>query len=120
MNAKRNTFDTLTFRSKNWHSTPKLEELSLLLKKIKDAISDIQKRDYLSITPKVEDIALVNRWIQKYNVPHYYLQVFFDCAYVISFEDILKIASDYTKESVDFSIEKDVKNQGKNPKMKKP
>lgn len=113
MSARRNSFDALTFRVRNWSSTPKLEELSSLLKKIKIAISDIQKRDFLSITPKVEDIALVNRWIQRYNIPHYYLQVFFDSAYVISFEDILKIASDYTKESIDFSIEKDVKNQGK-------
>lgn len=113
MTASRSTFDTLTFRVRNWSSTPKLEELSSILKKIKNSISEIQKRDFLSITPKVEDIALVNRWIQKYNVPHYYLQVFFDSAYIISFEDILNIASDYKRESIDFSIEKDVKNQGK-------
>ena len=56
---------------------------------------------------------MVNRWIQHYNVPHFYLQVFFDKAYIISFEDILRISSDSNKEDIEFSIEQDVKNQGK-------
>ena len=73
----------------------------------------LHKRDYLSITPKLEDLALVNRWIQTFGVPHFYLQVFFDKAYLIAFEDILKIASDPGKEGGVFSIEKDVKNQRK-------
>jgi len=67
----------------------------------------------LSITPKVEDIALVNRWIQRFGVKHYYLQVFFDKAYLISFEQILEIVADSKKEGEVFSIERDVKNQGK-------
>lgn len=56
---------------------------------------------------------MVNRWISNFNVPHYYLQVFFDSAYIISFEDILKISSSSSDEGVKFSIEKDTKNQGK-------
>ena len=55
----------------------------------------------------------MNRWIQLFNVPHYYLQVFFDKAYVIPFREILEIASDPAKEDVVFSIEEDIKNQGK-------
>jgi type II restriction enzyme len=39
--------------------------------------------------------------------------VFFDKAYVIPFRDILEIASDPTKEDVVFSVEQDIKNQGK-------
>ena len=73
----------------------------------------LHRRDYLSITPKVEDIALVNRWIQKFGVKHYYLQVFFDKAYVMSFEDILTLIADPKNEGAKFSIERDVKNQGK-------
>ena len=73
----------------------------------------LHKRDYLSITPKVEDLALVNRWIQHFNVRHFYLQVFFDKAYVIPFRSILEIASDPSKEDVVFSVERDIKNQGK-------
>jgi type II restriction enzyme len=67
----------------------------------------------LGITPKIEDVALVNRWIQKYNVKHFYLQVFFDKAYIISFKDILALVSNDNNDGNNFSIERDVKNQGK-------
>jgi type II restriction enzyme len=76
-------------------------------------MTKLQKRDYLSITPKLEDFALVNRWIQRFGVRHYYLQVFFDKAYVLAFADILRIASNSANEDVIFSIEKDTKNQQK-------
>ena len=46
-------------------------------------------------------------------MPHYYLQVFFDKAYIISFREILEISSDPSKEDVVFSVERDIKNQGK-------
>jgi type II restriction enzyme len=39
--------------------------------------------------------------------------VFFDKAYLIPFEQILEIAADPEKEGEVFSIERDVKNQGK-------
>ena len=55
----------------------------------------------------MEDIALVNRWIQNYNVKHFYLQVFFDKAYVISFQDILELISNDDNEGRNFSIERD-------------
>lgn len=102
-----------TFKFRKLSSTPDLVKLSEILKEIKDNIKIIQKRDYLSITPKLEDIALVNRWIQHFDVPHYYLQVFFDKAYIISFDDILNLSSDHNNEGRKFSIEKDTKNQGK-------
>ena len=103
----------ITFTFRRLSSSPELRELSEKIKEIKDNIKIIQTRDYLSITPKFEDIALVNRWIQCFNVPHYYLQVFFDKAYIISFEDILRISSDPKNEGIRFSIERDTKNQGK-------
>ena len=73
----------------------------------------MQTRDYLSITPKLEDIAVVNRWIQNFGVPHYYLQVFFDKGYIIPLKDILELTADYRNEDVIFSVERNVKNQGK-------
>ena len=76
-------------------------------------IKEIQKRDYLSITPKVEDIKVVYKWIETFNVPHYYFQVFFDKIYGISFEQILSIISDSDNEGSIFSIEQDTKNQNK-------
>ncbi len=107
------TFRELDFRLRSWSSSAGLQELSALLRELKEQIKVLHKRDYLSITPKVEDLALVNRWIQHFNVRHFYLQVFFDKAYVIPFRDILEIASDPTKEDVVFSVEQDIKNQGK-------
>ena len=111
--ASDDTFKELDFRLRSWSSSSDLQRLSDLLKNLKDEIKVLHKRDYLSITPKLEDIALVNRWIQRFNVRHYYLQVFFDKAYVIPFKDILEIVADPSKEDVVFSIERDVKNQGK-------
>lgn len=67
----------------------------------------------MSITPKIDDLALVNRWIQRFGVRHYYLQVFFDKAYVIPFKEILKLSSDPKNEGIIFSMERDVKNQRK-------
>ena len=111
--ATDETFKELDFRRPSWSSTQELRDLTSLLKDLKENIRTLHKRDYLSITPKIEDIALVNRWIQKYNVRHFYLQVFFDKAYVISFLDILKLISNDENEGTNFSIERDVKNQRK-------
>ena len=111
--ASGDTFKEIDFRSQSWSSSKELKQLSELLKNLKTQIKILHKRDYLSITPKLEDIALVNRWINKFNVRHYYLQVFFDKAYIIPFKSVLKITTDIEKEGVVFSIEKDVKNQRK-------
>lgn len=111
--ATDDTFRELDFRARSWSSTNDLKKLSDSLKRLKEQIKILHKRDYLSITPKLEDLALVNRWIQQFNVRHYYLQVFFDKAYVIPFQDILEISSDPSKEGIVFSVEEDIKNQGK-------
>jgi len=112
-NANNDTFRELDFRRPSWSLTKDLRDLTSLLRELKGNIKILHKRDYLSITPKMEDIALVNRWIQKYNVKHFYLQVFFDKAYIISFKDILALVSNDSNEGNNFSIEQDVKNQGK-------
>jgi type II restriction enzyme len=112
-NATEDTFRELDFRCPSWSLTENLRNLTELLKGIKENIKILHKRDYLSITPKMEDIALVNRWIQKYNVKHFYLQVFFDKAYIISFKDILTLVSNDNNDGNHFSIERDVKNQRK-------
>ncbi|MHC4464087.1 MAG: AccI family restriction endonuclease [Planctomycetota bacterium] len=112
-NATEETFRELDFRRPSWSLTQELRDLTELLKEMKANIKILHKRDYLSITPKLEDIALVNRWIQNYDVKHYYLQVFFDKAYIISFQDILELVCNEDNEGRSFSIERDVKNQGK-------
>lgn len=113
LQASDETFRELDFRRPSWSLTEELRSLTEHLKDLKENIKILHKRNYLSITPKIEDIALVNRWIRNYNVKHFYLQVFFDKAYVISFQDILELICNDDNEGIKFSIERDVKNQGK-------
>jgi type II restriction enzyme len=108
-----NTLSVTSFKVPGWKSSERLIQLNELFKKLKTAIKEIQKRDYLSITPKVEDIKVVYKWIETFNIPHFYFQVFFDKVYGISFEQILKIISNPDNDGVIFSVEKDVQNQNK-------
>lgn len=112
-NATTDTFRELDFRCPSWSASNELRQLTDLLKSLKKQIKILHQRDYLSITPKLEDLALVNRWIQHFGVRHYYLQVFFDKAYIIPFQRILEIVSDPQNEGEIFSVEQDTKNQRK-------
>ena len=108
-----NTLNITDFRVPSWSSSERLIQVKDLFRQLKTAIKEIQKRDYLSITPKVEDIKVVYKWIETFNVPHFYFQVFFDKVYGISFEQILQIISDPDNDGVIFSVETDTKNQNK-------
>ncbi len=103
----------ISFKAPVWRATSELSELSLLLRNLYKIISEINKRTYLSITPKVEDLKVVYNWIRKYNVPHFYVQVFFDKAYGISFEKILTLIGNPALEGKKYFIEADIKNQNK-------
>ncbi len=107
------TLSIYDFKVPGWSSTDRLIELNDLFKELKKSIKEIQKRDFLSITPKVEDIKVVYKWIETFEVPHFYFQVFFDKVYGISFEQILTIISNSVNEGNIFSVEKDTKNQNK-------
>ena len=113
LNATAETFRELDFRRPSWSSSTELRQMTDWLKSLKEQIKILHKRDYLSITPKLEDLALVNRWIQNFGVRHHYLQVFFDRAYIIPFQRILEIASEPQNEGQIFSVEQDTKNQRK-------
>ncbi|MGB1205091.1 MAG: AccI family restriction endonuclease [Chitinophagales bacterium] len=112
-NINKETIFAISFRRPSWNATERLSELTLLFKELKEAIKIAQKRDYLSITPKVEDLKVVYKWIESFHVPHFYLQVFFDKAYGISFEEILSMITNSDKEGVFYEIGKDIKNQNK-------
>jgi type II restriction enzyme len=107
------TIDSISFRRPSWHANSRLDKISEFFKEMKDLIKIVQKRSYLSITPKVEDLKVVYKWIETYNVPHYYIQVFFDKSYGISFKEIFELLTDPDKESDFYEISKDVKNQNK-------
>ena len=104
---------TLDFRATSWRSSQRLQELSYKLSEIKKCLKVIQKRNSLSITPKVEDLKVVHKWIMTYDVPHFYIQVFFDRVYGISFKHILELVSNPDLEDDKYFIEQDTKNQNK-------
>ncbi len=104
---------TLDFRATTWRSSQRLQELSVMLSEIKKCLKAIQKRNSLSITPKVEDLKVVYKWIQTYNVPHFYVQVIFDKVYGVSFQHILELVSNPDLEDDKYFIEQDTKNQNK-------
>ncbi len=107
------TITSISFRRPSWRATERLQELSLLFKELKEHIVVVQKRDYLSITPKIEDIKVVYKWAETFNVPHYYFQVFFDKSYGISFKNILTLLTEPEKEGDYYEISQDIKNQNK-------
>jgi len=117
-----------------------LEELSKIVPKAKAGLevrssayltskfNPKEKMPSLSFTPKVEDLIVILKWINNYGVPHYYVQVFFDAIYAISFQTILTLIRDarleikgiknkrifgYLGEQLKFVIEKNPKNQYK-------
>jgi len=105
--------DTNGFRCPAWSSSIRLIQAKEMFAELKDAMQKIQARDYLSITPKVEDLKVVYKWIETFNVPHFYFQVFFDKVFGISFKQILEIITNPHNEGEVFSVEQDVKNQNK-------
>ncbi len=109
----KETIKNISFRRPSWRASDRLQELSALFKDLKESLVIVQKRDYLSITPKIEDIKVVHKWINNFNVPHYYFQVFFDKSYGVSFKNILGLLADPDKEGVFYEISQDVHNQNK-------
>lgn len=104
---------SMEFRVPTWRSSQRLQDLSSLLSDLKKCVKNIQKRNNLSITPKVEDLKVVHKWIMTYNVPHFYVQVFFDKVYGVSFKQILELISNPELEDKNFFVEQDTKNQNK-------
>jgi len=97
-----------------WRGSEKLKAASELIKELNSGLKEFKKRDFLSITPKVEDLKIVYKWIETYQVPHYYFQVFFDKVYGISFHKILELISTPELEGNKYFIgDEDSKNQNK-------
>ena len=104
---------TIDFRAPSYRSSQRLQDMSALLSEIKLCLKAIQKRNSLSITPKVEDLKVVHKWIMTYNVPHFYVQVFFDKVYGVSFKHILELVANPDLEGEKYFVEQDSKNQNK-------
>lgn len=104
---------SIDYRKPTWKASQRLQELTDNLSELKDCLKIIQKRNSLSITPKMEDLKVVYKWIMTYNVPHFYVQVFFDKVYGVSFQRILELVSNPDLEDDKYFIEQDTKNQNK-------
>ncbi|MBL7117222.1 MAG: AccI family restriction endonuclease [Candidatus Syntrophoarchaeum sp.] len=91
----------------------KVESIKSVVKELRNLINSLKKRDFLSFTPKVEDIYVIYNGIKIFGVPHYYVQVFFDKVYAISFKRILEIISIPSNEGKRFFVERSAKNQFK-------
>ncbi len=97
-----------------WRGSERLKCSSDLIKEMNGLLREFKKRDFLSITPKVEDLKVVYKWIETFNVPHFYFQVFFDKVYGIGFEKILELISKPELEEEKYFIgSEDSKNQNK-------
>lgn len=68
---------------------------------------------YRSFTVKVEDLAITEKWVATYSVPHYYVQVFDDRVYGIPTTSILDTILDEDGKSTTWKIERNPKNQMK-------
>lgn len=112
-NIDQDNLSEVDFRTPSWSSPAKAKEASDLIKELKGELTLTKKRNHLSITPKIEDIKVVTKWVQYYNVPHFYFQVFFDKVFGISFKNIIELLSDPMNNGVKYFIEADVKNQNK-------
>ena len=112
------TIDTIgvieTKSAPGWRGSERLKKASDMIKEMNGALKEFKKRDFLSITPKVEDLKVVYKWIETFNVPHFYFQVFFDKVYGISFHKILELISTPELEEDKYFIgDEDSKNQNK-------
>jgi type II restriction enzyme len=112
-NLNAENLTAIKFKTPGWYSTERLKEANSLFGVLSDCISKLSKRSELSITVKKEDLQVVYKWIEAFNIPHYYFQVFFDKIKGISFEDVLKIISNPDEEDVIFKVERNKKNQDK-------
>lgn len=64
-----NTLSTIQVNRPSWRSSERLSRLSSMLSKLRTQLEIIQSQKELSITPKMEDMAVVYKWIQIYGAP---------------------------------------------------
>ncbi len=108
---------TITSTTKKALAGLEIRSSAFLAKKYESYVAKISKesgkRAFLSFTPKVEDLAVILKWIEIHDVPHFYVQVFFDSIYIIPFEKILRIVSNPMNNKIKYFLEQNSKNQFK-------
>lgn len=107
------TIGNIKFKSPGWRGSVKIKQASEKIKQLNEILKIFKKRDFLSVTVKQEDIKTVYKWIDTYNIPHFYFQVFFDKIYGLPFEQILSTLGDPDQEDSTYYVEENTKNQQK-------
>jgi hypothetical protein len=107
--APHDKADTWTLRATGAIEVRSSKFEALKYMKIRRADKDIGKagREAPSFTVKVEDLKIVYRWIERYQLPQLYAQVFFDSIFAINFLKIFQIIS----TGSGFTIEKPANSQ---------
>ena len=105
--------ESLDYRVPGYKASQHLKELNALLSELMGCVRALRDKNSLSFTPKDEDLKVVYKWIMTYNVPHYYVQVFFDRMFGVSFCHILELIANSDLKGEKYFIEKDPKNQNK-------
>lgn len=115
LDISRKANDELDSIAKNARAGLEIRSSAFLISKYEGYIAKIKgkSRNFLSFTPKAEDLLVINKWITNFSVPHFYIQVFFDRIYMISFQKILEIITEPANKNVLFTLEKNAKNQFK-------
>lgn len=108
-----NTIGNIKFKSPGWRGSERIKQANEKIKALNEILKIFKKRDFLSVTVKQEDIKMVYKWIDTYNLPHFYFQVFFDKVYGLSFEQILTTLGDPELEDATYYVEENTKNQQK-------
>ncbi len=115
LDISRKANDELDSIAKSAKAGLEIRSSAFLVSKYEEHIAKTQgkSRNFLSFTPKAEDLLVINKWITNFGVPHFYVQVFFDRIYMISFQKILEIITEPANKNVLFTLEKNAKNQFK-------
>jgi type II restriction enzyme len=108
-----NTIGNIKFKSPGWRGSERIKQANEKIKALNEILKVFKKRDFLSVTVKQEDIKTVYKWIDTYNIPHFYFQVFFDKIYGLSFEQILTTLGNPELEDATYYVEENTKNQQK-------
>ncbi len=101
----KDNLDIISFKLPNWKTSVELEKVSERIKELDEAITDRNNIKLLTINITKEDLQYAYNFIKNYNTTYYYVYVFFDKAFIISFERVLELISNSNLEDSKYFIE---------------
>ena len=102
----RDNVDIISFKLPTWKTSVELEKVAERIKELDESLVDGKNIKFLSIDISTEDLLYSYNFIKNKNIPYYYISVFFDKAFIISFERVLDLISSSDLEDSNYYIEK--------------